>query len=134
MGTLFSRLLCSAAFAAALSGPVAAQDAANAPRDEVTESAEAGSQGDSATSLADEARNWIGQPVISADGAELGTLRDVTDVVSDTSESGQLVVERTDGSQIEVMLQGASSDGDAVTVAEPISDYEEEEAEGAEQP
>ena len=134
MRTMFSRLLCSAAFAAALSGPIAAQEAADAPRNEVTERAEAGSQGDSATSLADEARNWIGQQVVTADGTELGTLQSVTDVVSDSSEAGQLVVERPDGSQMEVELQGAASDGHVVTVTEPARDYEEEEAEGADQP
>ena len=134
MRIMLFRALCSAALAAALSGPIAAQDSANAPRAEVNERAEAGSQGDSATSLADEARNWIGQRVEAAGGTELGILESVTDVVSDSSESGQLVVERPDGSYTEVELQGAASDGEVVTVTEPARDYEEEEVEASEQP
>ena len=134
MLTAFSRILCSAAFAAVLSGSAVAQDAANAPRADVNEAAEAGSQGDSATSLADEARNWIGQRVETADGTELGTLEEVADIVSDSSESGQLIVERPDGSYTEVELQGAASDGEVVTVTEPARDYEEEEVEASEQP
>lgn len=133
MRTVFSRILCSAAFAAVLSGSAVAQDAANAPRAGVDEPAEAGSQGDSGTTLADEAHNWIGQPVVAADGTELGSLVDVTDVISDSSEAGQLVVERPDGTRIEVELQGATSDGEKVTVAEPAQDYEEEESEASEQ-
>ena len=58
----------------------------------------------------------------------------MTEVVSDSSESGQLVFERPDGSQMEVELQGAASDGEVVTVTEPAQDYEEEEAEGGDQP
>lgn len=131
MLTAFSRILCSAAFAAVLSGSAVAQDAANAPKAEVDEAAEAGSQGDSATSLADEARNWIGQKVVAADGTVLGILQDISGVVSDSSEAGQLVVERPDGSQMQVELQGAASDGEAVTLTEPARNYQEEEVEAS---
>lgn len=122
MTSVYAALLCSTLIGLTTLGPAYAQEAGAGPAD----AAEAGSQGDSGTSLADEARQWIGQKVMSADGTEIGTLRGVTDVVADSSEAGQLVVETADGSEVEVELQGAASDGETVTVVEPAADYEEE--------
>lgn len=107
-------LLCAAL---ALSAPAAfAQGSAPSAIDTEQGSAAAGSEGDSGTSLASEAETWIGQPVMTADGKKLGTLADVTGVPASTSEAGSLVVEMEDGTQTEVELQGAASDGEKVTV------------------
>lgn len=58
---------------------------------------------------------WIGRPVMSSDGRAVGTLREVR-MVSDTADSGLLVVDREGGGTAEIPIQGASYDGTNVVV------------------
>jgi hypothetical protein len=59
---------------------------------------------------------WVGKPVVTAAGEAVGTLSQVQAATGNT-DGGTLVIAREGGGEVKAPLQGASFDGQAVTVA-----------------
>jgi hypothetical protein len=119
---IFLKVAICGIVTASSAGMAVAQDAASPSQP----AAEAGSEGDSGAGLGDEAMTWIDSPVVTSDGETIGTLVEVQPV-SPTSEAGNLVVSRQDGSgTLDVPLQGASYADGEVTIVPTAAELQDQ--------
>ncbi len=108
MSIKLAAIVLAGAVFASLSGPALAQSTPSEVPAAKGETQDSG-VGDTDTGA------WVGKPVVSADGTEIGTLTEVR-ALTENTDGGTLAIRRAGGDSVEAPLAGASFDGSRVTV------------------
>lgn len=104
----------TAALALGTLGPALAQPVPGTATQPAVPALNSGEEVDSGVGATDP-QGFVGRTAVSADGREIGVIREA-EMVADTSDNGMLIVEH-EGRTLRLPAAGASLSGDQVTVS-----------------